>query len=115
MKKLFYIVTLVIFCLQSYANTGLKINNGINSTSLTILPKSQNLVLKTINEINFDDVEIDSIKISQTNNDNFYDCKVTIKTEVDGNKIDLVVTIYDVNWADCQVLKAKVKLALAAL
>ena len=115
MKKIFLIASLVFFCFQSYANNGLEINNEFYKTSFNNLSVNQNIDLKMISELKFDKVENHSILISKSNNEDVYDCEITIKGNFEGNQVDVVVTIYDVSWAGCQTLKAAVKVLLATM
>ncbi|MCZ8091344.1 MAG: hypothetical protein O9282_13135 [Flavobacterium sp.] len=115
MKKIFFIVSLVLFCFQSYANNGLERNNEIYNSSIKNLSVNQNIDLEMISELKFDKVENYSIVISKNNNEVVYDCEITIKGNFEGNQVDVVVTIYDVSWAGCQTLKAAVKVLLATM
>lgn len=45
-------------------------------------------------------------------NSKFLDCNLTIKGNFDGLEIDVVVTVHDITWIECQGLKAAVKAAL---
>jgi hypothetical protein len=42
----------------------------------------------------------------------FYDCTFTIKGTFDGVKVNLEITVYDITWAECGLLKLGVKKAM---
>jgi hypothetical protein len=114
MKRITQILAFMFFTVCSFANVtneenNIDYRNNFERDSVSQIIQNNEvpaLVLKSSSE--------DSMKISEEKND-FYDCEVTIKTEIGGTKVDLVVTLYDVSWVGCKILKAEVALALLML
>jgi hypothetical protein len=113
MKQIFLIVSFVFFGVQSYANNDSQRNNVICNSLIENCTENQDKVFKLISELKLHKIENYSIKIIKNENEELYDCEITVKGNFEGNQVDIVVTIYDVSWAGCQTLKAAVKVLLA--
>lgn len=49
---------------------------------------------------------------SQQEHQDLYDCTFNIKGTFDGVKVDLQITVYDISWVECGLLKLGVKDAM---
>lgn len=114
MKKSLFILGFTLASVFSFAKSNAPLSENKSENTVTMYSDQQKQSIEYINALSNDDGSQNTY-VFKKNSKDFYDCEVTVKANVDGNKVDVVVTIYDVSWVGCQSLKAAVKLALATL